>query len=320
MTRHIPLIDRYVEAVKYWLPRHKSSAADELSKALYADLQVRKASSGKEVGNEEVGTMLQKSGPPLAVALRSQPGLSPLWRIYLSLAQGFVGLFLLPCVLLHWGNKRSEEVGSFLQPVNQMLIVGTSMFVLATLLFFIADSAGVLKRYLNNWRPELLPPLSTRHTIARRTSLAQFVMYTVLLCWWVSIPTGNAEDTTWWHFHGRLFLPILLYFTAWPPFTLFNLFHPVMTERRLGVHILLNGLLFGVSAVVVRDRFEPVRRLLDSDDPSMDWNQQPWPAEVWIYVAICCVCIGALLTVLWNVGRLARWRPPFEVTHQPMDL
>jgi hypothetical protein len=96
------LIERYLQAVKFWLPRRqKNDIIAELSADIYAQIEEREAELGRKLTEAEVEAQLKQRGHPLLVANRFQPqgyligpGFFPVYCFVLKI----VGL----CYLIPW--------------------------------------------------------------------------------------------------------------------------------------------------------------------------------------------------------------------------
>src|ERR1035441_6770264 len=68
------LIERYLQAVKFWLPnRQKDDIIAELSADIYAQVEERQASLGRKMSDAEVEALLKQRGRPVFVANRFLP-------------------------------------------------------------------------------------------------------------------------------------------------------------------------------------------------------------------------------------------------------
>src|SRR5450631_915853 len=88
------LIDRYLQAVKFWLPEpQKNDIAAELSEDIDAQVAEREVQLGRPVNEAEVGEILKRIGRPVLVANRYFPResligpiLFPVYRFVLKIA------------------------------------------------------------------------------------------------------------------------------------------------------------------------------------------------------------------------------------------
>jgi 3-deoxy-D-manno-octulosonate 8-phosphate phosphatase KdsC-like HAD superfamily phosphatase len=63
------LVDRYLQAVKFWLPRkQKDDIIAELSEDLRSQIEDQEAELGRKLTDTEVEPILKRCGSPMAVA------------------------------------------------------------------------------------------------------------------------------------------------------------------------------------------------------------------------------------------------------------
>src|SRR5579863_639319 len=68
------LLDRYLKAVKFWLPGDlKQDIIAELSEDLHSQIEDKESELGRPLSNAEVDGILKKLGPPMLVAQRYLP-------------------------------------------------------------------------------------------------------------------------------------------------------------------------------------------------------------------------------------------------------
>src|ERR1700674_3839693 len=88
------LIDRYLHAVKFWLPRkQRQDIIAELSEDLRSQIEDKERELGRKLNDSEVAAILKQVGPPVFVAnhfLPQQyligPVLFPIYRFVLKIA------------------------------------------------------------------------------------------------------------------------------------------------------------------------------------------------------------------------------------------
>src|SRR3982074_1129275 len=102
------LVDRYLHAVKFWLPRNqKDDIIAELSEDLRSQIEEKESELGGKLPASEVELILKRCGSPLAVAGRYLPQQSligpALFPIYSVIIRSLIFYFLLPWLLLWIG-------------------------------------------------------------------------------------------------------------------------------------------------------------------------------------------------------------------------
>jgi hypothetical protein len=95
------LIDRYLQAVKLWLPtRQKQDIVAELRDDLQSQVEEREAELGRPLAETELADLLERCGKPMAVAgryLPQKPLIGPaLYPVYLMALKVAVLLYLVP--------------------------------------------------------------------------------------------------------------------------------------------------------------------------------------------------------------------------------
>ncbi|MEO6873065.1 MAG: hypothetical protein ABI233_12725 [Chthoniobacterales bacterium] len=72
------LLDRYLTAIKFWLPKkQRDDIAAELAANLQSEIEDRAAERGRPLTDEEVGALLKQHGSPILVASRYQGNTAP---------------------------------------------------------------------------------------------------------------------------------------------------------------------------------------------------------------------------------------------------
>jgi len=70
----VELIDRYLQAVKFWLPRgQQDDIAAELSEDMQSQIEEQESKLGRQLNEGEVAQLLKQRGRPLLVASRYLP-------------------------------------------------------------------------------------------------------------------------------------------------------------------------------------------------------------------------------------------------------
>ena len=69
------LIDRYLQAVRFWLPKTKSQedVLAELGEDLRSQIEAKESEVGRPLDKNEVGEILKHCGAPMSVAARLAP-------------------------------------------------------------------------------------------------------------------------------------------------------------------------------------------------------------------------------------------------------
>ncbi|HEY6308116.1 MAG TPA: hypothetical protein VI488_16825 [Candidatus Angelobacter sp.] len=163
------LIDRYLQAIRFWLPRNqKRDIIQELSEDLHSQIEEREATAGRQLTEDEIAIILKQRGNPIRVAsayLPQQQLIGPvLFPIY-SFALKMVALFyLVPWILVWIGfvifdpAYRAHHLGVGLLD-DWVAFWRGAFFVLAAITFVFAamERAQAKSKFLDNWDPRRLP-------------------------------------------------------------------------------------------------------------------------------------------------------------------
>ena len=266
------LLDRYLQAIEFWLPkRQRQDIITELSEDLRSQVEEKETELGRKLEDAEVEAILKRCGSPLEVASRYRPQqyligptLFPIYRFVLAvlLIGCVVPRFLIWLVFLlvdpaHRGYLHMENLW--------VTVLYFAFFT--TLAFAIAERSGVKLEALNTWSPRKLPPVRDPNRISRFGSLFEIAAAVVFNVWFVSlfwprpiIDLYGAQLTltpAW-----RIFFWSFLFLAAANiAIAGVNLFRPYWTRRRASLRLVADGLgaglfcgllkaqvLFGISA------------------------------------------------------------------------
>jgi hypothetical protein len=224
------LLDRYLEAVKGFLPQaQRDDIVKELGDNLRSQMDDREAELGRPLTEAEQGAILKHHGNPVLVAGRYRqdhrtlafgrqligPVLFPLYVRILGLNLGITAA-VCAVLVIALGRPVAETIPTALV---QLLI----QFGIVTLVFAAAERH--LTKYPDAWDPRdpltPQPVAKDTRTVPRLESLFQLVVYAVALYWlwavWHSPPTlsdpGSAVVTfgpVW----GQVFWPTVLVLLA----------------------------------------------------------------------------------------------------------
>lgn len=190
------LVERYVQAVRYLLPkRQQQDVGRELSEDLRSQVEEKEAELGRPLRDEEMADVLKGFGHPALLALRYHrsrhligPDVFPLFAFAVKSVLAVLAVIHLaaPAVyLIATGAPSGRVVGLFVR------FPGIAMPVLAwlTVGFAILDTRVVrsaVERALAEWSPRSLPDLSPDETHSHRSSAAGVALTAVLVVWWLA--------------------------------------------------------------------------------------------------------------------------------------
>jgi hypothetical protein len=243
------LIPRYLQAVKFWLPKkQQDDIIAELSEDIRAQIAEREAALGHPLTDADVETLLRQRGSPIAVAngyLPQQsligPQLFPIYRFVLKIVAlcilvpaGLVWLFALVNAALGMQAHRWTTV-SFGG-------LWTSLFCslgVVTLVFAILERSSAKTDLFEKWNPRKLPAVRNAHAIPRSSSIIEIAVNLCFLAWWAStmaspfnfhlgnITLSLTPAWTWF------FWAVLLLTMGSAALSTINLLRPYWTPRRV---------------------------------------------------------------------------------------
>jgi hypothetical protein len=204
------LIDRYLQAVKFWLPRNqKQDIIAELSEDLRSQVDDREAELGRKLNESEVADMLKQRGRPVLVANRFLPQqhlIGPvLFPIYVFVLKIVAAFYMVPWVLVwtgiavsraaHSGQSLIASVGSFWTAFWPMAFF---MIGSITTVFAILERTQTKSSFREKWDPLKLPPVRDPNRIPLFNSVVEVVANLVFCIWLI----GGAWYQTVLRFSG----------------------------------------------------------------------------------------------------------------------
>src|SRR6267154_3387318 len=204
------LVDRYLQAVKFWLPKkQKNDIIAELSEDLRSHIEDREAELGHELNDSEIAALLKQHGRPVLVANRFLPQESligpVLFPIYVFVLKIVAAFYMVPWILVwigiavsraaHSGQSLIASVGSFwtaFWPMAFFMIGGI------TTVFAVLERVQTKSRFLEEWGPRKLPPVRDPNRISRANSIVEVVANLVFCTWLI----GGMWYQTVLHFSG----------------------------------------------------------------------------------------------------------------------
>lgn len=258
------LVDRYLNAVKGYLPQKEKAAQDdiiaELKDSLLSRIEERESALGRALSAEEQQALVKENGHPMLVASRYMPqqyligpSMFPFWLMALRamlIAVGVVYGVLAGIGIFTHGNF----VHAFIQAVTGY--AGTALFwaAIITLAFWIFEQNQIRFGFLDRWQPAKLAANSGGFHMPRSESLFDIVIGTLFIAWWsgaisfpasfshfgkpVSFAMSSSWNPYWW---GILVLGVW-----WLLLSVASFISPYLKWDRLLLRILLNVISIGL--------------------------------------------------------------------------
>src|SRR5271170_3532869 len=194
------LIDRYLQAVGFWLPRdQKQDILAELSEDLHSQLEDREEEHGRALTESEVADLLKKRGRPIFVAgqfLPQQNLIGPaLYPIYVFVLKIVALCYLIPWLAVwlgilifnrvQWATHLSGEWHS----LGTLWTIIFTQFGIITVVFAVIDRVSVKSPCISDWDPRKLPKVKIETSTKRRYNAVCGIVAGIFgLLWLLAIP------------------------------------------------------------------------------------------------------------------------------------
>src|SRR5438552_9147141 len=163
------LIDRYLQAVKFWLPKNqKQDIIAELSEDLRSQVEDREAELGRKLNDDDVEQILKQRGRPLLVAEKYLPQNSLIGPVLFP-AYRFVLKLALLCYLVPWAavwvalvvinpSYRANHLGiAGIRDAYILWFNAITAFAVVTIVFAVLQRVKDQSWLLSKWSPRQLP-------------------------------------------------------------------------------------------------------------------------------------------------------------------
>jgi hypothetical protein len=190
------LLDRYLQAVGFWLPRNqKQDILAELSEDMRSQIEDREAELNRPLTELETAAFLKQRGRPMVVAgtyLPQRQLIGPvLFPIYVFVLKIVALCYLLPWFLVWLGilifdrSQSAVHIPLDLHPIGTFWTLLWTLFGVVTFIFAMLDRASTRSKLLNDWDPIKLPKLKQKEDFKRRCNSLAGVVFGVLGLWWL---------------------------------------------------------------------------------------------------------------------------------------
>lgn len=250
------LVDRYLQAVKFWLPRgQKRDIAAELSEEIRSQIEEQESAKDRSLSEDEIAAILQRMGRPIVVAGRFLPSRaligSALFPAYLLTLKCLLGCFLLPWLVV-WllllafvpSYQTSRDNGVWLGDMWQWWNMSVYSFGIATGVFALIERHQATARFMASFDPTRLPAARDDRRIRLGATIVEAVLLVIALGVWIDLPrepvsydldgkgTLWTPGSTWQSLHGDWFLPLTINQLAMIALSAVNIARPFWTRWR----------------------------------------------------------------------------------------
>jgi hypothetical protein len=316
------LIDRYLQAVKFWLPKQqKLDIIAELSEDIYAQIEEQESGLGRKLNETEVEALLKQRGRPMLVANRYLPQehlIGPLlFPIYVFVLKIVALCYLVPWVLVWIGlTLYSSAYRSEPRWGTTWGSLWTAAFVswgVVTIIFAILERTQAKSRFLEEWDPRKLPPVRDPNQMPRSASIIELVVNLFFFAWWaanmsspivLNHPNVRITLAPVWSYYFSGFLLISLVNAS---LAVVNLMRPYATRVRAAIRMVSDcagSVLFcwlmkaNVLAAFALGNVSAAKSIEITN--AINW----WMAKMFPWAVVACIAIAVV-----NVSKIMRVKP-----------
>jgi len=193
------LIDRYLHAVKFWLPRDKKDdIIAELAEDLRSQIEEKETEVGHKLSDAEIEPILKRCGSPLVVAGRYLPQTSligpALFPIYKVIIRSLFLYFLLPWLALWIGLailspsfRAAHPGGELFSTLDAWWLACVYSLFFNTLIFALLSRSQMRRRMVENWNLRALPAERDPNKVPRGNTIFELVFSVGALAIWFQI-------------------------------------------------------------------------------------------------------------------------------------
>lgn len=197
------LLDRYLTAIKFWLPtKQREDIAAELAANLQSEIDDQSAALGRPMTDDEIAVLLKAHGSPLLVASHYQQEhrtltfgrqlIGPVvFPFYWTAFKVTLVLLLIPGVVpaVVLGAHPGQPFAELGHSLVRMARLALPALVLVTLVFAAIDFGlrrfHLLEKWGSDWDPRTLPtPARQAKQVRRSSSIAGIIIQSLFILWW----------------------------------------------------------------------------------------------------------------------------------------
>jgi hypothetical protein len=312
------LLDRYLQAVRFWLPRNQQ---DDIMAELEANIREQMEDKASELGRplteDEQAAILKQHGRPFLVAsqygcARKQligPALYPIyrWVVRLALVAAFGIYFVVAAIMALTGNA------NFRDQLDHCPSLVLTVFACVTLVFAAFEMGAARFHFSDRWDPRALPRLTRRAPTARGShvsrwqSLCEVVTGLAMGSWWLAALRSphlllgpGAAVVTFGPVWRTMWVPILIFMVIEVVTAGVNLLRPDWVRFHSVSRLISRGLGLLMAAILIR-----AGDLIVAAAPGAD----PSVVQITNNVFLITLIVGALVfagQIVWELRTMMR--------------
>jgi len=198
------LLDRYLTAVKFWLPqKQREDIAAELAANLQSEIDDRAAELSRPLNDDEIAALLKQHGSPILVASRYQQEhrtltfgrqlIGPIvFPFYWTAIKVTLVLLLIPGIVpavVLGARTHGQPFSQFGHALTRVAWLSLPALLIVTLVFAAIDFGlrkfGILEKWGSDWDPRTLPtPARQAKQVRRSSSIAGIIIQSLFILWW----------------------------------------------------------------------------------------------------------------------------------------
>ena len=316
------LVERYLNAVKFWLPRdQKEDIIAELGADLNAQIEEKESELGHTLSDADVEAILRRCGSPMVVAERYLPQrylIGPaIFPIYRVVIRSLIFYFLLPWLLV-WlglalfspGFRAAHGGGQLFASLNPWWLAVTYSLFFCTLAFALVERSQFRTQMVTSWNPRSLPALRDPNKISRGGTIVELTASVASLAIWFELGAFRRQfeligvTVTLSHWWPYFFWALAIFGMAGIGLACLNLMNPRWTQFSASLKLGLDCYMWALAYLICRanifeslsgGELSPLRGA--HVVATLDWMLRNW--AVWVAV------IG-LVAVAFDVRRIVR--------------
>lgn len=343
----LELIDRYLQAVRFWLPKteRQDDLLAELGEDLRSQIEAREGELSRPLNKEEVAEILKRCGAPMLVAARLGPkqhligpALYPMYTFVLKMVLFWilVPVFVFIVGPTNFAGSNGDWGAAVLNTIGDLW---SGLFIAAgtiTLIFAIIERTHTVAAIECKWDPMKLPPVRKQE---RKPSLANTVCQLVFavfgLVWLLLLPhyhflilgPGDAllKAAPMWH---KFYLPIVLLSALTilrPSITLakpeWNWFPSLGEAMQALISLIVLNFIINAAGLSSSGDWHPFVVLTDAAKNSAQYVRVAAIVNRSILVSLVCAWFGLCIALVVHIWQFVRSiRQPSSGSQQPASL